>query len=120
VRGHLFLLLLLACRTPPDEKHDLSPGTDFSAGDLASNGPCGGCGPSEICVFVDRGDCSKFICATLPQGFCSDQVSCDCLPTSVCADLTFPDRAPGETLICDDSFTQPGTSITCKSSIQCV
>jgi hypothetical protein len=131
-------LLLISCRTRPLEPPDLSPPPDLAASDLASSVdlitsasmrdlatrdgavPCGGLNcdeATEICVFLNRGDCAKYQCVPVPAA-CKANRTCGCVGAGFCPGL----EMPGETLKCDPTQTfPPGPDvIVCQSSIQCV
>ena len=124
-------LLLVSCRTRPLEPADLATPHDLAGADLASvdlitsasrdlsQGPCGGLScdeATELCVFLNRGDCSRYECVPIPAG-CSTNRTCGCVGSGFCPGL----EMQGETLKCTPNATfPPGIDIVCTSTIQCV
>lgn len=124
-------LLLLACRTRPLDAADLA-GADLALVDLAhvdsaidlahADGAvsCGSsfCDPAtELCVFLNRGDCAKYQCVPVPAACRADR-TCGCLGDAFCAGFAMG----GETLKCTpNAGFPPGPDVVvCTSSIQCV
>jgi hypothetical protein len=113
----LAVLILAGCRTAPlDAVADAAP-PDAAASDLARAGCPISCNSStELCVFLNRGDCSKWTCAPRPAA-CAAAPSCACLGgDSFCAGFA----QPGETLTCRAPDPGLGGDVTCQSTIQCV
>jgi hypothetical protein len=126
-------LLLLGCRTRfadfGEARHDLAaPGDAATAADLAfsvdaatSDGGVA-CGQltcdaaTEVCVFLNRGDCSAYACSPVPATCASDR-SCACLGDAFCAQFL----QGGEKLTCTPSDFPPGPDIVvCTSTVLCV
>jgi hypothetical protein len=139
----LLALLLVGCRTrledAPDlsgpaepsvdqgAPHDLSAAVDLITGasiDLAGRDfatvMCGTaiCNTAtEVCVFFNRGDCSRYECHPIPTK-CQADRSCSCLGDAFCAGLAMPN----ETLKCGGVAFPPTVpdEVVCTSNIQCV
>jgi hypothetical protein len=112
----LIALALFACRTPPlAEPDDAQAPPDLEApADQAMRCPAG-CAADELCVFLDRGDCSHFICAAAPRS-CGDASLCTCLGAGFCAGFAMPN----ETLTCRPPDPGLPGDVTCQSTLQCV
>jgi hypothetical protein len=110
------LLALAGCSTRLLDPIDLSPApapadlavepVDLATGDLAA--ACGSmnCGTGERCIFLNRGDCSRYLCMAAPAQ-CSD---------AFCAQFDMG----GEKLTCAPPGSWPPGALVCNSTIQCV
>ncbi|HZS35553.1 MAG TPA: hypothetical protein VFF06_01940 [Polyangia bacterium] len=120
----LFVVLLAGCRTRPIDTIDAvdaaaidlaAPVDAARASDLAGVHCQAPCDPStELCVFLNRGDCSQWTCAPRPLG-CTNPPTCACLG-GLCSGFAMP----GETLTCQPPDPALGADVICASTIQCV
>ena len=105
----------------------VSPLADLAAADLTAppddlSAPfCAGlsCDPAtEVCVFLNRGDCSSYNCVPI-TGACANDRTCACLHDEFCGGFQM---FMGETLTCTAGATfPPGPDVVvCTSSIQCI
>jgi hypothetical protein len=118
----LLLLALAGCRTAlVDPSGDGAAPLDLSSGGDSSRGHCIGpmdCGSDEICVYLERGDCSSTACVPVPPR-CQADPTCGCLGNAFCPRMG---ANPNETEVCldDPGFGPPNASLRCMSNIICV
>jgi hypothetical protein len=113
-----FACALVACRTRPfDAPADGAP--DLATSDLAVTPDAGACviscAPGELCVFLNRGDCSRWACAASPPACPSH--ACSCLGAHFCDQF---EMGADESYTCQAPDPGLGGDVECVSSIQCV
>lgn len=115
----LCLVVLAGCRTPPlDGSLDgLSAPADGAAGDASTVPTCPfACDRTiNLCVFINRGDCSDWKCVPRPAD-CMNPPSCACLGPGFCARFAMG----GETFTCEPPEADFGDDLVCLSSSLCI
>lgn len=94
---------------------DLAAAVDLASSVDLARSPCAPCSPSQICVFIDRGDCSSWTCAPRPAA-CGSTVTCDCVGAGFCN----PFARTGEQLTCKPPYPMLGGDVICDSPTKCI